>query len=311
MKSYLIGIDGGGTKTKLLAYSLSGKKIGSAVGQSSNISSNTEEVVLENLKALLKDFFTITGALSQNCLAVYLGSAGVDSRESLKKMQEVGKNLGLSCPVFISNDANIALAAQTKGAAGMLLISGTGSIAFGVDKKGRESRVGGYDFLVGDEGSAYWFASKAIGAALHGFDGIGEATLLLPLFLEEIKAERAEQLVDFVYRVNKSDVAALAPLVNKAREMGDSVAAHLMKEGANWLVKMIIALSKKLDTSPDRVPVVFSGGMLLNHSWLIREVTKGLQSHWPGAQTRTLQEEPALGAIYLAAKELGLVFERQ
>ncbi len=302
MEKYLIGIDGGGTRSRLLAYSTTGKVIGLQEGGSTNIESNTTQEVGKNLRELLESFFV--NYSKNDCLALGFGTAGVDTRKTLHKVETLVKELNYPFPTYVYNDGQIALAAQTRGKEGLLLISGTGSIAFGNNEKGESGRVGGYGYLVSDEGSGYWLGQKAIAASLQSHDGTGEETLLLYEILDRLKIKEVDDLVDFVYTSNKKDIAKLSPLVEGLREKGDKVACGIMEEGAEKLKNMVIALSKKLNMK--NIHLIFAGGVLLNTPWLREEIVRQLKKEHQNINAELLQREATMGGIYLAANKLGL-----
>ena len=302
MKEYLIGIDGGGTNSRLLACDLEGKVIGRSDGSSTNIESNSLQTVGQNLQKLLTDFFETHNQPAEKCLAIGFGTAGVDTEESLKTVQKIVDNLHLPCPIYVFNDAEIALAAQTRGKPGILLISGTGSIGYGLNDQGEEKRVGGYGYLVGDEGSGYWLGNKAIKAALRSFDGTQNKTMLLPMLLKTLKIHHAEELVDFVYQANKNEIAALSFLVEEARAAGDSTAMHIMEKAAKHLSNMAIALAEKLSMEEEQAPLVMAGGVLLNTPWLMERTYALVKKHCPNMMLTPLEKEAVIGGIYIAAK---------
>lgn len=302
---YVVGIDGGGTHCRLLACSLQGQVLGETVGNSTNIESNSIQTVAYNIKALLDDFTSATGYSLKACQALCLGTAGADTEESLATINGILDDLHLPCPHFAVNDGEIALAAQTKGGPGILIISGTGSIGVGMDGKGHTMRGGGYGHLVGDEGSGYWVVVEAIKAIFHWADGIGVETSLACHMYKALNIEHHGQLMDYVYANNKSTLAKLSPLVDGARQAGDKAALKIMTDATTYLAELGIALARKLQMESAACPFILAGGFLTHTPWLQQTVCALVGESCPNFQFQLLKKEAQWGAVYLAANHIG------
>lgn len=306
---YLIGIDGGGTRSRLLACSVNGKLLGRQIGKSTNIESNSRQVVKKHLEELIEGYCRKYQKSLTDCISLCLGTAGVDTQESLQVVKEIVNELNLPCPVHVVNDAEIALAAQTAGKPGVILISGTGSIGFAVNDSGKQCRVGGYGYLIGDEGSAYWLAKKAISALLRAYDGTGEETLLFESICQYLGMSQIDEIVDFVYRSNKAEIAKLAPQVVNAFDRGDMVAKQIMEEAADHLAKMAIALGRRLHLESLSCPLVFAGGIFLNIPWMKETVAQRVLCEFPLWKPMCIHHDAEYGAVYLAAKHIGFCLD--
>lgn len=306
---YLIGIDGGGTNSRLLASGLNGEVLGYCVGKSTNVESNSVECVLANLKEIVEQFLTESGCSLEDCQGVCLGTAGVDTEKSLLEVNEIVKQLHFPCRTLVVNDAEVALATETKGEPGALLISGTGSIGYAINRTGETCRVGGYGYLVGDEGSAYWVSRKAIQYILRAFDQTGSKPEMFVRICDVLGIHEIDQLVDFVYQSNKAEVAKLAVSVVQAFEDDDPMAEHIMKSAAAHLSAMAISLGRRLKMKDERCPLVFSGSMLTRTPWLMDEVTREVNCEFPLWTSAPLSRGAEWGAVYLAAKQNGIRME--
>lgn len=303
---YLIGIDGGGTNSRLLACGSDGTVLGHCVGKSTNVESNSVQCVLTNLKEIIDQFLMESGCSLEDCQGVCLGTAGVDTEKSRLEVNEIVKQLHFPCPTLIVNDAEIALAAETKGEPGVLLISGTGSIGYAVNREGRDCRVGGYGYLLGDEGSAYWISRKAIQAILREYDRTGVQNKMFERISSALGIHEMDQLVDFVYQSNKAEMARLALCVVFAFEEGDCMAKHIMTSAAQHLSALALALGHRLHMGDARYPLVFSGSMLTRTPWLMDQVTQEVQRAFPLWISAPLSREAEWGAVYLAARHSGM-----
>ena len=306
---YLIGIDGGGTNSRLLASGLNGEVLGYCVGKSTNVESNSVECVMANLKEIVEQFLVESCCSLQDCQGVCLGTAGVDTEKSLLEVNEIVKQLHFPCRTLVVNDAEVALAAETKGKPGALLISGTGSIGYAINRTGETCRVGGYGYLLGDEGSAYWVSRKAIQYILHAFDQTGRKPEMFARVCDVLGIREIDQLVDFVYQSNKAEVAKLALSVVQAFEDGDPIAERIMKSAAANLSTMAISLGRRLKMKDERFPLVFSGSMLTCTPWLMDEVTREVNCEFPLWTSAPLSRGAEWGAVYLAAKQNGIRME--
>ena len=304
---YLIGIDGGGTNSRLLACGSDGAVLGHCLGKSTNVESNSVQCVLAHLQEVLELFLAQSCCALEDCQGLCLGTAGVDTERSRMEVNEIVKQLHLPCPTLVVNDAEIALAAETKGEPGALLISGTGSIGYGINREGESCRVGGYGYLVSDEGSSYWISRKAIGALLREYDRTGNVSgAIFEHICEALNIGKVEQLVDFVYRSNKAEMAQLALCVVSAFEEGDPLAEWIMQRAARHLSAMALALGWRLKLANARYPLVFSGSMLTRMPWLMDEVTRLVKAQFPLWDSAPLSREAEWGAVYLAARHSGV-----
>src|SRR5439155_21403505 len=175
-----------------------------------------------------KVFDQIMEALRQGrtISAVGLGIAGVDRPHDEAAIREILRRLGHRETARVVNDAAIALVAGAPERVGIVVLAGTGSIAYGADARGRTARSGGYGFLLADEGSGYWLGHQALRAAVRAADGRGPRSLLADLVFESLGVGSVAEMVPVVYEkgLPKFRIAAHAGLVQKASDRGDAVA---------------------------------------------------------------------------------------
>lgn len=303
---YIMGVDGGGTHSRLLVTDLKGNEIYQGIGKSTNIESNALETVKKNFLDLFQEFHNRTNYSKEECLSVCIGTAGADTPESMDLINDLIGNLGYHCFIEVMNDSEIALAAETKGKPGIIIISGTGSIGFGVNEYGEKWRVGGFGYLVGDEGSGYWVARKGIGAALQDFDHSGPKTILTEMLKEQFKLERLDKILDFIYNTNKSEIAKLATLVIQGCEQEDIVSKEILHKAAYYLSRMVKTLVKELKMEKQSYPVIYGGGFLTNSPGLCSTINDRILTQYPLLKPSLLKKEAQWGAIYLAANKAGI-----
>jgi N-acetylglucosamine kinase len=292
---YVVGIDAGGTKTVGLLADETGVVLAEARGGGANLQTHgelgVEKVFDEILEVLGRD---------RPVAAVCLGIAGVDRPHDEGVIRGILRRLGHRETARVVNDAAVALVAGAPGRVGIVVLAGTGSIAYGADRQGRTARSGGYGFLLADEGSGYWLGHQALRAAVRAADGRGPATLLAPIVFAALEVSSVSELIPRVYEkgLPKHRIAALAPTVEAARAQGDGVAEGLVEEAAEELSLAAKAVARQLDFGPDPYPVVLAGGVFKAVPTLGERLAAHLQL--PLARPAPLTVEPARGAVTLA-----------
>jgi N-acetylglucosamine kinase len=294
--AYVIGIDAGGTKTVGLLADETGKILAEARGGGANLQTAGELEVEKVLDGILEALDPTRRAVS----AVCLGIAGVDRPQDEQVIRGILRRLGYRETARVVNDAAIALAAGAPARIGIVVLAGTGSIAFGSDRGGRSVRAGGYGFLLADEGSAYWFGHQALRLAVRASDGRGPETLLRALLFQALEVETVQDLVPRVYErgLPKHRIAALAGNVQKAADGGDPLAAELIQRGAHELALAARAVARQLDFGGEPFTVVVAGGAFKACPGMLEPLARSLDL--PGASLVPLTKEPATGAVALA-----------
>lgn len=292
---FVLGIDAGGTKTVGLLADETGSVLAEARGGGANLQTHGELAVEKVFDAIIESL----GAHGR-AAAVCVGIAGVDRPQDERVIREILRRLGQRERVRVVNDAAIALVAGAPERTGIVILAGTGSIAYGVDPSGQSARAGGYGYLLADEGSGYWLGHQALRAAVRGADGRGPETLLTGLLLEALGVTSASDLVPAVYErpLPKNEIAALAVLVQRARDKGDPVASALLDEAARELVLGARSVARRLSFGEDPYAVVLAGGLFRACPSLSGLLTACLDL--PQARPLRLEVEPAVGAVALA-----------
>lgn len=306
---HVLGIDAGGTKTTALLADAEGRIVGEGRAGGANLQAHGElevEKVLHHVIDLAMEGCAAAPA------AVCLGLAGVDREGDGEVIRGIMRRLGFRAHTLIVNDALIALVAGVplgEGSAtvsqGVVLISGTGSIAYGVSPSGQAARAGGWGTALGDEGSGYWIGRRALNAVARDADGRGPRTRLTALVLAHFSLSRPEQLVSQIYdhAQGKRAIASLGETVEQARAEGDVVATEIMRQAADELALAAAAVIARLDMRGGQFPIRLSGGMIRRAHWLAAEVTARLAEVAPRGITSALDVEPVTGAVRLALAE--------
>jgi len=305
---HVLGIDAGGSKTVALLAAADGRIVGEGRAGGANLQAHGELEVEKVLHHVIDEAMAGGGAPA----AVCLGLAGVDREGDSQVIAAIMRRLGFREHTLIVNDALIALVAGVPLAEGtaavgpaLVLISGTGSIAYGVNRHGLAARAGGWGTSLGDEGSGYWIGRRALEAVARAADGRGPGTGVTRLVLDHFTLSRPEQLVSEIYdhAKGKRAIASLGPLVEQARAAGDAVAGEIMRKAAEELTLAAAAVIAGLEMRGEQFPVLMSGGMLRGAPWLAAEVSRRLAEVAPRSTVTALAVEPALGAVRLALAE--------
>ena len=302
---YLIGIDGGGTKTDCAIADLSGKIIRQSAGKPSNFLIIGVEEAIENIFALIEEnLFALEGDFADvKQIVIGVAGAGRDEDSALleKGFKDYADQEGIHFKgVKVLSDAHIALEGAFPASAGCILIAGTGSILFGKDEAGTIHRVGGFGRLIGDEGSGYSIGRKALNAVSKASDGRGEETLISELLNAQMNSGFSGSIIKKVYK-EKLDVASVARIVIKAAEEGDPIAEDILDEEADELVLHIRSLLNKINTN--NLNVAFSGSLIDNKNYYSDLLKRKIKSTLPNI--KVIQPAfPPLGGAILFAKRL-------
>jgi N-acetylglucosamine kinase-like BadF-type ATPase len=261
------------------------------------------------LGKLLDLVFSVPETQGMTCAAVCLGLSGVDTEEERRRFREYMEayrsERGLVFDIFINNDAQIALMATLRDDRGIIVISGTGSIAFGLTENRRRFRVGGWGNLLGDEGSGYDIGQRTLRTAMRSHDGIEPPTMLTGMIVEAYGFASITDLRTYIYQphLKKHDIAKFAELCIRADESGDGAARRILEAAAKDLSDSAAALVRK-DPWFEQCDLVTTGS-IFNYSKRFGETFRdGLLERAPSVRIHPSAREPAYGAALLAWRQL-------
>ena len=255
------GVDGGGTRTTLVLADRSGREILRKVGGAGLVDPRDPTASAMLVADLVRAAVTEAG-LAAPPAALCAGLAGVGNETERAAVENALAAERVAGRVRIVTDGEIALEGALGGGAGVLLIAGTGSVAYGRSEAGKVARCGGWGMFVGDEGSGYSIGRAGIVAALRAADGRGPDTRLLPELMAKMGVDTPNGIPPWVGRVPKGEIAALSRLVVEAADAGDPVALDLLRREAGELALHPRALAGVLGPWTEPVTVVFHGGTL-------------------------------------------------
>jgi len=308
---YVIGIEGGGTKTTAVLCALDGIILSEAQGGPSNFHIVGIEKTAGTILDLIQTCCHSVGCGVSQIGAVVAGLAGagrvLDQQRIMERLLEIAriKNFNLE-KVSIESDARIALEGAFSGKPGVVVISGTGSIVFGKDERDRIYRAGGWGRLIGDEGSGYAIGREAFRAVVKLLDGYGEKTKLAKLFNEKFGLGTQDTVIDAVYG-EKYNLASVVPAVMEAASKGDSVAKKILVLACSDLVEVINAVLNKMNKGRKGVPkrpLAFVGSLLMNDNFYSRKIRSTIKREVPLVVIRNAESSPVVGAALLAIQLL-------
>jgi N-acetylglucosamine kinase-like BadF-type ATPase len=297
---YLLGIDGGGTHTTAC---VANENL-SIVSRGQSGPSNPIKVGVTNAKREIER--ACRQALRRALVspsklgAVCAGLAGGESVAIQQDMLAWLHKTFAACPLMVTTDATITLAAALGDKEGAIVIAGTGSIACGRDRHGRILRVGGWGSLFDDAGSGYDIGRRAIAAVLRAHDGRGKPTRLERSLCREL---RLRKIVDVVTTpLTAQQISALSLLVQQDARAKDAVARSLCLEAAANLADLALTLIHQMGRQSQPVRIVCSGGVFQSSPMIRRAFARRVHDVSPGARISLLRREPVEGGLLLARR---------
>jgi N-acetylglucosamine kinase-like BadF-type ATPase len=304
---YIIGIDGGGTKTTSVLCALDGVILAEAQGAPSNFQIIGIERTSQTILDLVETCCHSVGCSISQIGAIVAGLAGAGRSSDQQSMRDGIMDLAHTRNLTINNlvvesDARIALEGAFGGKPGMIVIAGTGSIVFGKDERGKIYRAGGWGRLIGDEGSGYAMGQQAFRAVARSFDDKSTKTKLAKLFEEKFGLNTQEAIIYSLYKEN-FDIASVMPTVIEAASKGDKAAKRILDNAALELVEIIEMTLKKMNTNiknPSKRPLALSGGLLANEQYYSRKVISIIRKNLLPVSVRRAESSPVVGAAVMA-----------
>ncbi len=291
----MVGIDAGASKTRAFAVDRAGTVVGRGAGGGANLFSSPDPQGA--IAAALAE--ALGGRLAE---AVVLSCAGGDRQAERDRGRAILAQLApAGARLLVTHDAMAALYAGNPTGCGVVLIAGTGSIAYGRSEDGEEDRAGGWGHLIGDEGSAVWCGLEALRAIAHAVDGRGAPTRMTALLFQELGVgEFADVLPQLYGRPHPAPaILAAARALGAASAESDAIANSILQRGAHALARAATVVAHTLGLTAG--PVYLAGGAFEQLPLLQRLVQLELLGLLPQATVEPVREEPAMGAARLAA----------
>ncbi len=312
--SWILGVDGGGTSSRALAFDADAAAKGdfsSPLSSASGAATNPNAVGESGFQRNLSELFqrvksgTTAGAHSladQDLVAVCVATAGVGRPGDRIMAERISRAVfGARCGLTVAGDHEAALVGALRSEEGFILISGTGSVACARSRDGRTVRAGGLGHWLGDEGSAFAVAFQALARSLRSVEGRDLETSMLKDLLDSLGLQDADAAIPFIYsRFEKAAVASAAPVVQAAREQGDPLAIDIFARAAEELALMVRSVRDRAPFQTQGTRVALWGGMLEKDAAFRGDVIARLRIATPELVAATPAGSATEGACRLA-----------
>jgi glucosamine kinase len=295
--TFVIGVDGGGTRTRAVLLAADGRELARAEGPGAVVTSDTSEVAARAVSTAVHAAAREAG-VTLPAAALWAGLAGAGREPASGRVEAALASAGLADRVHVATDAEAAFHDAFGQGSGVLLIAGTGSIALGRGGAGRWVRAGGWGQRVGDEGSGYAIGEAALRAVMRAHDGRGPSTTLSESVIESCAVASAEDIVGWIERASKGEVAALVPSVAHAAAAGDAAARAILGHAVSELAGHVAAILRRAERWPDPVPLALWGGLLGAGGPLRAATLEALAAH--PVDVRDIDLDPPAGAAQMA-----------
>jgi len=303
---YFLGVDGGATSTACAVATDEGVIVGIGHGGPSNhiLAPGGRERARAAIEEALRSALAAAGLARVEFRAAHFGMTGINANtEQARVFAGIEAEVVRARNVTIDNDALVARAGALACRPGVVLIAGTGSVALGEDPRGTQVKTGGWGYLFGDDGSAFALGLEGVRAALRGRDGTGPETILterIPGAMGRTLGEIPPAFYDT--RIQRSQIAALAPVVTAAAAGGDAVSQQLVHEAAERLAALATAVIRRLTWPNGTVAVAPAGGVFRAGPIILQPLKRALTAHAPEAVLVPPRFAPTVGALLLALR---------
>ena len=306
-ESIILAVDGGATKTTLIIQTVEGDRLFEKTTSGSNFQAIGADAVIEVLNNLLKAAYLAT-KLEAIDVAVF-AMAGIDTPSDLEAVTCIVQQSLRDTPFHINelileNDVEATLLGLVNHHPGALLISGTGSIVFATDGKGKVVRTGGFGHRVSDEGSGYWVGRQILKAIFRAEDGLEKPTVLKKLVFEKLEIDSIDLLMTWLYQPDYTNfrTASISSVLQVAVSLGDETAVSISNMAAHELFLLVKATLTKLSFEGEALTLYLNGGVLKHHPMILNHLKHLIHDVYPHISLVLCQEIPieyiAKRAIY-------------
>ncbi len=312
---YWLGVDGGGTKTKAMLFAVPADSdadlLANVVGEGLADAANFHRVGVASaahaVQSAIEQACHQAGIAPAQITAACIGLAGVSHPDNHRKMFEAISAALPDLNFTLETDARIALAGATAGKLGVVIIAGTGSIAYGVNKDGEVARAGGWGPTLGDEGSATYIGRRALEAVMTAYDyRTHENTLLTEKICRFFNVSSPLELPAVIYVPNNNamgEIAKLAKEVTLAAQEGDVTAIGILKDAAHELARAINAVITQLEMQHEEFRIGYVGGVFSAGEFILEPLREEISAFAPQAKITEPAHAPAVGAAQMAIDE--------
>jgi N-acetylglucosamine kinase-like BadF-type ATPase len=305
--SYFLGVDGGGSKTAAIVTDGDGSILGRGLAGGSNHLRVGIETATRNVERAVNMALVEAGIAIRQIEYAYCGIAGSDHPAHHERVVEALRVFFPRGNFIVDTDARIALTGAVGFGAGIVVIAGTGSVAFGRNAHGREARAGGWGPTLGDEGSGYAIARDGLSAIVRAFDGRGRATVMTKLLCDEFEMCDPTDLPRFVYATttHADDIARYLRVVIDAAKTHDAIACEILQRAGRELAACVLSVARRLELTSQPFPLAYVGGAFNAGELLLAPLRAALAPEAPQATLAPPLRTPVEGAAMMAVRAAG------
>lgn len=301
--AYIVGIDGGGTKTAvIITHEQEDTLLTFTVGPI-NYNGGDANAIAASFEEIFNQTKLYCGNL-QEVAHICIGAAGISNPLVVNFLEQHVRDHGYTGPLTITGDQETALYGAQNAMQGIILIAGTGSICFGVNDKGAQHRTGGFGHLIDDEGSGYSIGRDLLSILVQAEDGRIKDTIIPAMVYEQLGLSNVKDIVGFVYNKNttKKDIAQLAPIMTIACEKGDAQALALAEQCAASLYELIVPVIERLKLYDS--PIAIAGSVLQKSRFVKEALERKLAQSYPQTKLILPIKDAAYGAVLLGRTKM-------
>jgi N-acetylglucosamine kinase-like BadF-type ATPase len=294
----VLGIDGGGTKTRC-AIARDGIVLGSATTGASNLVRTPEQDVRAALHGSIRAACEVANIRPDQIEAACIGIGGASRENVAARIHAIAGEM-LHCPTEVIGDMQVAYDAAMHGGPGVIVIAGTGSIAYGCNEREESARAGGWGSNISDEGSGTWIGRNAVSEVFRAFDS-GRSTVLTRHIMDAWKVFTRDDLIVKANTAQPS-FSELAPAVFRSAAEGDTMSQDLLGSAGVELAKLAKVVIRRLWPTSQHVQVAGVGGIFKNSIIVYKAFENSLRAERPEVAVRLLMEDPVDGALFRAER---------
>lgn len=299
---YFLGFDGGGTKTDCVLLDSKGAVIAEGHGGPANPLRSGYDGAFSSLREAAAGAIAVANIVPANIKGVCAGLAGAGRRSVVRRVMVFLSREFPFALTQVASDYEVALEAAVGAGPGVVLIAGTGSVAYGRNAAGETARAGGYGPWIGDEGSAFEIGRRAVSAVARSRDMVVPVTVLAEMISAALDCPDWDDLLLRIMK-NPDDIfPKLFPVVAEAANAEDSAAKEIMFASAIGLGHQAMIVIRRLGMKDEQFPLVKCGGVFGHSQMLDALLDSVLASGALRAKLSRLEISPALGAARMAAR---------
>lgn len=303
----VVGVDGGGTYTRACLMNQNGIVLGIGQAGPSSIDTVSKDRTQRSIQTAIEEAFLQAKIDPQPINSIFVGLGGVLTSRTKELVRELLLDISYvnnRTLIQIENDAYSAHLGGLSNRPGIILIAGTGSVAFGIDEQGNTHRAGGYGYQEGDHGSAYHLGRRAMQAMARAFDGRLQHDAFTDALYSHLKIKDLDNLLQTIQALhqNRTQMAALAPIVTHFANQGHPLAQSICDEGVAALKECVQAVCNALDLKNKEIAIIGSLGN--SEGYFKDRLYQSLLDLDPDFSIHPPLNEPVIGSAYKALQNL-------